>query len=160
MSDQRPAWVAPWVGLPFRSKGRGPDAYDCYGLARAAVEARFGVLLPAYLDGYDRAEDAAEVERVVAAALPAWRAVARDGEREGDLALMKTADGRPGHVALLVGSGFLLEMLPHWHSVCPRLDSAIQRPRILGFFRHPVMEDVCPISPTRPDSSSPAARSG
>lgn len=152
MSDQRPAWVAPWVGLPFASKGRGPAAYDCYGLARAAVEARFGVVLPAYLEGYDRAEDAAEVARVVAAALPAWRAVGRQDEREGDLALIRTTDGRPGHVALLVGQGFLLEMLPRWHSVCPRIDEAIQRPRILGVFRHPLLEDACPIlpSPTLP----------
>ena len=141
--SERPAWVAPWVGLPFRSRGRGPDDWDCYGLIRGAVAARCGVELPMYLDGYDRAEDSVEVARVVAAALPDWRAVGRQDEREGDVVLLRTRDGRGAHVGLLVGDGlpgFVLEMLPRMRSVCPRREGPVMEPRILGAFRHPLLE--------------------
>jgi cell wall-associated NlpC family hydrolase len=152
--ELRPAWAAPWVGLPYASKGRGPDRWDCYGLVRGVTRARWGVELPMYLDGYDRAEDAREVARVVSAAMPDWRDVGAQGAREGDVALLRTTDGNPSHVGLLVGQGWLLHMLPKWHSVCERRDGPVMAPRILGVFRHPVMEDACPRSsfPTPPGS--------
>lgn len=42
-----PAWVAPWVGRPFELGGRGPEAFDCWGLVRAALLGQWGVELPA-----------------------------------------------------------------------------------------------------------------
>jgi cell wall-associated NlpC family hydrolase len=141
----RPAWAAKWVGLEFESKGRGPERFDCWGLCRAAVIERFGVALPMYVEGYRDAEDAAEVARVVAAALPAWRAVGTEERREGDVVLLRTQSGHGAHVGLLVGDGFVLEMLPHVRSVCTRSGGPIFGPRILGAFRHPLLEDACPI---------------
>ena len=35
------------VGKPFRESGRGPDAYDCWGLA-VEVFRRFGIAIPDY----------------------------------------------------------------------------------------------------------------
>ena len=37
--------VADFVGLPYLKGGRGPDAYDCYGLCLAVCN-RFGVIIP------------------------------------------------------------------------------------------------------------------
>ncbi|MGP0594210.1 NlpC/P60 family protein [Nitrospira sp. T9] len=39
-----------WIGLPFRTRGRGPDRYDCYGLVRAVLLDAKGIPLPAFLD--------------------------------------------------------------------------------------------------------------
>ena len=39
--------VADLIGAPFRDGGRGPDAYDCWGLVREVYK-RYGVELPDY----------------------------------------------------------------------------------------------------------------
>lgn len=39
-------WTDKWVGLPYRERGRGPDAYDCLGLVIAIWRERFGAEPP------------------------------------------------------------------------------------------------------------------
>lgn len=39
--------VTDLIGAPFRDGGRGPDAYDCWGLVREVYK-RYGVELPDY----------------------------------------------------------------------------------------------------------------
>lgn len=54
-------WWSGYVGLPFESRGRGPHAYDCWGLVRAVYLDRLGVDLPSY--GEISATDLARVAR-------------------------------------------------------------------------------------------------
>lgn len=38
----------PYIGKPFRSGGRGPEAYDCWGLVIAVYRDLYGIALPDY----------------------------------------------------------------------------------------------------------------
>ncbi len=39
-------WAEQYVGLPWRRGATGPDAYDCYGLARHVLRQHYGRALP------------------------------------------------------------------------------------------------------------------
>jgi cell wall-associated NlpC family hydrolase len=41
-----PHWSCGYVGLPYRPRAEGPDAYDCWGLVRAVLRDVFGVVVP------------------------------------------------------------------------------------------------------------------
>lgn len=55
-----------FVGIPYREGGRGPDAYDCYGLIMAVFRAARGVELP---DWYQAAPGTPAASRAISAAL-------------------------------------------------------------------------------------------
>jgi hypothetical protein len=52
-----PAWVADYVNIPFKNKGRDRSGADCYGLCRLVALERDGVLMPSYLDQYEDANN-------------------------------------------------------------------------------------------------------
>lgn len=60
-----PDFAAKWIGLKYGDKGRGPDEWDCYGLARAVLAAEAGLDLPDYADAYTTAGDRFSVARAV-----------------------------------------------------------------------------------------------
>lgn len=67
-----------WVGLPYAPLGRGPDAYDCWGLV-AAVYAAAGCQLP---DPMLQGAEAADQLLAARAALD-WRMVAESRAAHG-----------------------------------------------------------------------------
>lgn len=126
-----PAWVAPWVGLAFEDRGRGPAAFDCWGLARAVIHARFGVLLPSW-DEYESTDDVSQMAQAVARAKFVLRPIGQPSE--GDLVLLR-AQGRPTHVGVLAGDGWFLHTLRGVGSAVERLDSLAWSRRVEGFYR-------------------------
>lgn len=54
-------WWAPYIGKPFADGGRGPHAFDCWGLLRAIYFDQLGVDLPSY--GEISAKDLARIAR-------------------------------------------------------------------------------------------------
>lgn len=129
-----PAWVGKWIGLPFADKGRGPDAFDCWGLVRAVLADQFGVTLPDYADAYTDAHDHASVAAAVEAGLrDGWQTV--DKPQCGDLIVIKIA-GRPWHCALAVTPERFLHVPDKGTSCIERLDNVIWTRRIEGVYRH------------------------
>lgn len=135
-----PAWVARYVGLPYRDKGRGPDAWDCWGGVRMVLADVFHVDLPDYRDAYTRSSDRCSVAQAVAAGLAhGWRRV--DQGRAGDLIWLNIGR-RPWHCGLMVNAHQFL----HWPppdkqgrqllSCVERLDSPVWARRIEGIYRH------------------------
>lgn len=57
------SWWAGLVGVPFADGGRGPHAYDCWGLVRRIYAEQLGVELPAY--GEISAKDLARIARAM-----------------------------------------------------------------------------------------------
>ena len=43
------SWASDFVGLPFKPGGRGPEAYDCWGLAVLIYRQIFGIELPDFV---------------------------------------------------------------------------------------------------------------
>jgi len=133
-----PAWVAPWIGLPYQNKGRGP-AYDCWGLVRAVMTEAAGYMLPDYADAYTEAEDSFSVSAAIGAGLAAgWQRV--ENPQPLDLLILRIA-ARPWHCAVVVAPGLFLHVPPPGRSgrqsfsCIERLDSPHWSRRIEGFYR-------------------------
>lgn len=134
-----PGWAAKWVGRPYADKGRGPDAYDCWGLTRAVLHAERGLTLPDYADAYESACDPESAPHAVVAGLAAgWQKVATPVAF--DLVILNIAR-RPWHCGLVVAPGLFLHCPPPHRdsrqtlSCVERMDSITWRNRVGGFYR-------------------------
>ena len=135
-----PEWVAPYIGLRYADKGRGPDEWDCWGGVRMVLAQVFGLQLPDYSDAYSAAKDHRSVAAAVEAGLADGWSLA-DQPQAGDLLILKIAQ-RPWHCALMVTDDKFLhwpppdkrgvQMLSCWE----RLDSPHWANRIEGIYRH------------------------
>jgi len=97
-----------FVGLPWRDRGRGPDAYDCWGLFRLAFGAATGIDLPSHDEHYRSAADRNETALVVAGGRGDWDEVPHAAMRELDGAVF-VMTGR-FHIGLVVRRGLVLHM--------------------------------------------------
>lgn len=129
-----PEWVGAWIGRPFRDKGRGPDAFDCWGLVRAVLRDQFGIALPDYADAYTESHDHASVAEAVESGLrDGWQIVRQP--KCGDLIVIRVA-GRPWHCGLMVTPERFLHVPDKGTSCIERLDSVIWTRRIEGIYRY------------------------
>lgn len=135
-----PAWVAPYIGLPYEEKGRSRAGADCWGGVRMVLAEVFGVALPDYADAYTRTTDADSVALAVTAGLAdGWQRVEQPSE--GCLLILRIA-GRPWHCALMVNARQFLHWPPpdkqgrQQGSCLGRLDAPEWARRIEGFYRH------------------------
>lgn len=98
VSARHAPWWGDLVGLPFRDGGRGPDAYDCWGLVRHVYCRQLGIDLPDY--GEISAKDLVRVAREMRrGADDGWRVP--PVPRAYDVCLMR--GGRGGAAVLHVG---------------------------------------------------------
>ncbi len=108
LNDRAPiaAWAPPLVGRAFAPHGRGPDAFDCWGLL-AHVFALTGRRVPSYVDAYAAVDFAAraDLDALIRAEVQAWRPLAAAGP--GD-PLLCTLFGRAVHVGVCAGAGLVL----------------------------------------------------
>lgn len=98
------SWTKPYIGLPYKDGGDGPDAYDCWGLTRKVMREVFHVELPAYeysLEGRER-------DAVVEQNRGGYRRV--DVAADGVLALYYLSGRRP-HIGVCAGSTNVLHMM-------------------------------------------------
>lgn len=105
-----PAWVADYVGLPFKEKGRDRSGVDCWGLVRLVLAERFGIEVPSYVEEYGSTKERETIGAVIAREVqPPWVEVLPGQERPGDVVLMRR--GRhPIHVGLVVAPGRMLHV--------------------------------------------------
>lgn len=128
-----PAWVGPYVGLPYKDKGRGPDGWDCWGGVRMVLDDVFGLALPDYADAYGSADDRLAVAAAVDAGLTYGWEPAQVAE-PGSLLILRVA-GRPWHCGLIVAPNLFLHWPPKSTSCVARLDSPQWAKRIQGIYR-------------------------
>ena len=137
-----PIWVGPYIGLPYKDKGRDRAGADCWGGVRLVLGEVFGHELPDYSCAYTDAKDQASVAGAVEAGLAdGWQRA--DRPQAGDLLILKIA-GRPWHCALMVNDRQFL----HWPppdkqgrqilSCIERLDSPHWSRRVEGIYRRVV----------------------
>ena len=89
-------WAEDLIGRPWQAGGRGPDAFDCWGLVRWCWRERFAIEAP------EIPADAANLRAVLAGfrdhpERERWELVER--AREGDAVLMRQSR-HPVHVGL------------------------------------------------------------
>lgn len=129
-------WWAGYVGLPFADGGRGPEAYDCWGLVRAVYARELGIELPAY--GEISARDLARVSRAMGTgqAEDCWRVV--ESPRPHDVVLMRAAAGSRAvvHVGVAVDPHRLLHVEAATSAVVVPMAHLSVAGRITGFRRY------------------------
>lgn len=134
-----PAWVADYVGLPFRALGRDRTGLDCWGLVRLVLAERFDVHAPAWDGrGYDPARscwDRPAVAALMQAEAEVWQALAAGAERPGDVLLLFS--GRhPCHVGIVVATRAMLHIEDGLDAVVVDPAGPSWRGRIAGRYRH------------------------
>lgn len=128
-----PAWVGPYIGLPYKDKGRGPDGWDCWGGVRMVLGDVFGLDLPSYEEAYVSGADRVAVPEAVERGLAeGWERT--DRREPGSLLILRIA-GRPWHCGLIVAPNFFLHWAPNTTSCMERLDSPMWSRRIAGIYR-------------------------
>lgn len=135
-----PEWVAGYIGIPYKDKGRDRSGCDCWGLVRLILGEVFGISVPSYAGDYVEASDSSSVTEAVQQGLrDGWRKV--EGARGGDLLILRIA-GRPWHCGLLVTPRLFLHAPAKDRGGRPllscidRLDSPMWARRISGIYRH------------------------
>jgi cell wall-associated NlpC family hydrolase len=119
--------VAKYIGIPFAPRGRGPDAFDCWGLVAYIYAVELGVELPAYVY-----EEEDQFDTIAAARNDGyWREV--DEPSIWDVALF-TAQGRP-HVALCIDNQRMLHVPEGGTSCVEYINSPRWKSRINAFYR-------------------------
>lgn len=88
------------IGKPYKVHGRGPDSYDCYGLAIEACK-RFGKILPdAIYSETDRIQNA----HLIDSQKPSIQAIRVEKPSAGVVVALKVG-GVASHIGVCLGDG-------------------------------------------------------
>ncbi|WP_132254745.1 NlpC/P60 family protein [Methylobacterium segetis] len=100
----RAAFLEDLIGRPYRIGATGPDAFDCYGLARHVQSALYAVPMPAL--PFVAATTRAQAEAMLAhEERRNWRETPEHEARDGDLVLMGNVAKRDFHLGTFVVPG-------------------------------------------------------
>lgn len=129
-------WWGKWIGLPFVSGGRGPAAYDCWGLVRAVMAEVHGIALPEH-DGVD-AGDALRIARRMTRGQTDGSFARVNAPRAFDvmLATHGPTSRLPGHAGIMIDDTRVLHIWRPTGSHVLRLSDPALARRVCGFFRH------------------------
>lgn len=118
------------IGKPFVDGGRGPDEYDCYGLAMELFR-RAGINLPEQnICCMDTPKIAAEIENQ----RPTW--VRLDAPLAPCMVAIRLSPGIVNHVGVYIGCGQFIHAYRNAGGVCVnRINEPIWKRRIEGFYR-------------------------
>jgi cell wall-associated NlpC family hydrolase len=117
------------LGKPFAYHGRGPDAYDCWGLVRE-ICGRGGVDLPDHASSAEPAEQSAGIQDDAA---KYYRKV--DCPEPLDVILFQVVPRYVTHCGVYVGYGRFVHITEKTSVACEELASLIWVNKIRGFYR-------------------------
>ncbi|QIJ76188.1 peptidoglycan endopeptidase [Methylobacterium sp. NI91] len=97
----RTTFLSDLIGRPYRIGATGPDAFDCYGLARHVQAALYAVPMPElpFVAATTRQQAEAMLNH---AERQNWREIPEHEARDGDLVLMGNVAGRDFHLGTYV----------------------------------------------------------
>jgi cell wall-associated NlpC family hydrolase len=129
------------LGKPFQDGGRGPDSYDCWGLA-VEVFRRYGMTLPDYQIGCH--DTAAIFDRYNAEKQHRfWKEVTADPAVPAVPALifMRFAAPVGNHVGVYIGQGRFIHARAKTRSCIERVDSPQWQKAIIGYYVPRCLDD-------------------
>jgi cell wall-associated NlpC family hydrolase len=133
-----PAWVAGYVGLPYKKLGRSRHGVDCWGLVRLVLVEQFGQDLPEYGEVGEAPTQTRKAisDFIVARRDEGWQEIPAGEEQPGDVALLR-AFGVPFHVGVVLGGGLMLHAEAGADSCWDSYQTSFKwHDRVLGFYRH------------------------
>ncbi len=116
------------LGKPFKDGGRGPDAYDCYGLAQEVFR-RHGIELPDYRVS---CEDASRIDATIEQEKPLWTEL--DIPVVPCLVVLRFNSRVYNHVGVYIGKGRFIHTAKKTGVRIDRINDAYWRNRIEGFY--------------------------
>lgn len=117
------------IGKPYAPHGRGPDAYDCFGLA-IEVLSRYGIALP---DAYYLDENRSFNSIVIEDVAREYVIPKVETPEDGDLVVMRI-NGVPSHIGVYIGDG---KCIHAWRPAVKVSDMTSIRNKIEGIYRWP-----------------------
>jgi len=117
--------------------GRGPSAYDCWGLVRDVMREGLGVTLPSYVE-YADSVIGGDGERVLMEkmqTLTCWESVPIEEARPFDVIVLNIA-GHPNHVGVICMDKQFLHVERGGESQIERYKSRRWKSRIEGIYRY------------------------
>ena len=117
------------LGKPFAYHGRGPGAYDCWGLVRE-ICGRGGVVLPDHASSAEPAEQGAGIQDDAA---KYYQKV--DYPEPLDVILFQVVPRYVTHCGVYVGYGRFVHITEKTSVACEELASLIWVNKIRGFYR-------------------------
>ena len=127
------SWVKKYIGIPFVSNGRSFKGCDCYGLVRLVLHNEYGINLPELSNDYSNALNVSETSRLFTENLPVLTAKKIQEPVEKAIVVI-TERGRPAHIGIVAGGGFILHTGIKTNSVCQRAEHPGLRGRIEGYY--------------------------
>lgn len=130
----KPSPFDKYIGLPFVSGARGPDAYDCWGLILAVYAEVYGIQLPDYDIG---AEALRDITRQINTEMGSGKWTATNPDECPSVAVMALHPDHPGlvnHCGVNVGGRVLhTTFAVGVHTF--RVPSNVWDGRIMGYYR-------------------------
>ena len=128
------AWVGKYVGIPFVSGGRTLSGCDCYGLIRLVLQSEYGITLPELSGDYSDARNREQTSKLFAENLPVLTAEKLAEAEDGSVVVI-TEGGRPCHLGIVAGGGYILHAAEATGTICQRTSHPGLRGRIEGYYR-------------------------
>ena len=120
------------IGKCFASGGRGPDSYDCWGLAMEVLS-RYGVNVPDYNIAAFACRDISHAVEVNSQS-PSWESKTFAAARQ--LVVIKNHPKYVNHVGVCIGAGKFIHVMQTINVTVDNLNSPLWRKRIRGFYRY------------------------
>ena len=127
-------WAGKYIGIPFVSNGRTMAGCDCYGLVRLVLLNEYDIKLPELSYDYSDALNIRETVKLFEENLPVLAAT-KIKEPEEKAIVIITESGRPCHIGIVAGDGFVLHTGVKTGAVCQRVTHPGLRGRIEGYYR-------------------------
>ncbi len=129
-----PAWVEPFIGIPYKLKGRTESGLDCYGLAIHVLKKQFNIEIPDEMNYPDHVEFSKDAEIAIEShILSHWIPVS--DHRAGDLAVFKI-HGIKSHIGIIIDYNLILHTHSGIDSCLIRLDDKNWAKRFYGCYRY------------------------
>lgn len=116
------SWAAKYIGLKYEKLGRGPMAFDCWGIVMLVYKNEFGVTLPDFRYPPDLTGYLAEVRDKKTM----FREIPEHTKKTGDIVLMKIKTApihvgvfcEPGHIlhGMNAESGIVFDRIGQWQN--------------------------------------------
>lgn len=122
------------IGKPFKDGGRGPDSYDCYGLAKEVYH-RYGIELPDYTVS---CKDASKIDETVATEKKLWIEIDRESIIVPTLVVMRFNYGMLcNHTGVYIGGDRIIHTINKKFAHIININDTFWNRKIAGFYIHP-----------------------
>jgi len=128
-------WWREYVGIPFKEKGRDLAGFDCWGLVCHVYHHKRGIILPDYLQHYEKTDDREALGILIAEqSKTVWKQV--EGKPAPFDVIIGRMRGVPMHVMLVTKAGYMLHCVRGIGTVLERYDTVKWRSSIEGIVRY------------------------